>query len=273
MAALGFLAWLGFHHLAHLATGRQDPRQGAQAPVAAAAGTVRDNPPVSSIPGRDTAPAHVVPGIAPPWPPQPGGPGTMQDVEAREIGLAYLFSGASGKIEWVEQTLNVRNISHRALPGLVVPLLPGAFDAHLGAAAGTPLTVTHGAVTVPVRLTSDGQPYSLIHVTYQVPYNFLADQTWKVPTYSLRGLWIVFWPQETYLAVSGAGFHRDQAWDAVAGGGMVWASQAPVPRDTVLTWRIVPSSTSAYPSTGRAPPSPKACVSDSGQPLCERSNR
>ena len=189
----------------------------------------------------------------------PAGPGTMKDVELQVISFAYLFHGDT---EYVYETLSLRNIVGYPMKSLDVPLLPGAYSAHIdslglpGTSPAPILTVTKDSVVVPVSIPPDSGWGFVIHVGYRVPDNFDATQSWTMPTLSMQGLWVDLYPGQSYLTVSGAGFHIAPGLQAQAGpGAVVWASTgnysltqySPVKAGTVLSWKIVPSNPKTYP--------------------------
>lgn len=201
----------------------------------------------------------------------PPGPGTMADVEADAIRFTYVFAGVQGHSEYVGEEIMVRDIEDYPLSSLVIPLLSGASSAHLSSIQGVPLQIHSGRVTLPIHMQPFG-PYELVTITYVVPYDFLADQTWTVPTYARKGVWISFPPQVTYLRIVGRGFHKNPAISRVIGGWPVWTSDAPLPAGSTLRWSIQPNA-GRYPSVERPPVSPHNCVSPTGQPLCKVSGK
>ncbi len=261
VASLGYFSWRA---------GRQKAAVTAQRLAVAAVAEAHAHDLPAPPPATGTAEQQAVQAVKQHLLTPPPGPGTMADVEASEIGLAYLFSGQSGKTEWVDETMRVRNVTDHEITSLIVPLLSKAFNVHADGIGGPELESNRGTVVVPVTLAPNAN-YVLIHVAYQVPYDFLQPQTWKVPTFTLHGLWIVFWPQEPYLAVRGQEFHREPALDAESGGGLVWTTDAPIRSGFDATWAIVPANTVTYPSTQTSPPLPRSCVTPSGQPVCKES--
>lgn len=237
--------------------------QAASATVQAHAHGLPAPPPAAGTPEQQVASGYQQHLLTP-----PPGPGTMADVEGDDIILAYLFGGPQGHTEWVQETLRVRNIVGYPLTSIVVPLLPGAFDAHTPDIPGPAVAISGDAALLSTSLPANGG-YGYAIVTYQVPYNFMASETWTVPTFLMRGLWVAFWPAESYLAVRGADFRRAPDLDQASGGGIVWSSTTPLRRGVRLTWSIVPADPAHYPGLEKGPATPRNCVSPTGQPLCK----
>jgi hypothetical protein len=199
----------------------------------------------------------------------PAGPGSVSDIQAQFWALSFLFHGTT---EIVEESVDARNVAPYTLSSVTLPLLPGAFDAHLGSIAGPPLSITGGAVTVPATIPAGGGYGYILHVTYEVPFNFDSLQTWTVPTYAAQGLWVALFPHQPYLTITGDDVTRDPALDAEAGdggGSGLWASAAPISAGTRVSWTIAPSNLATYPNLVRAPAPPRNCTTPAGVPLCK----
>lgn len=264
---LGLLVYLG---LVNWQAGREQAAYSAQRRAAAVVQAAHDKglpapPPATGTAEQQTVHAYQQHVLTP-----PPGPGTMADVEADRIMLGFSFGGKDGKQEYVEQEMRLRDVSAHDVTSLIVPLLSRAYNVHLNVAESRALPVEDGSVTVPVSLSAKSG-YSFVRILYQIPYNFLAPQSWSAPTFLLRGLWIGFLPSQSYLAVTGSDFHRDASLDPLEGGALVWTSGAPVRTGATLTWRIVPANPASYPNVESAPPAPRTCVSPTGQPLCKGS--
>ena len=191
----------------------------------------------------------------------PSGPGTMADVELQDVGFKYLF--AKGNVEYVAETMSLRNIAPYPLNSLVVPLLSDAYDVQLnsftlpGSPGGPALKVSKDTVTVPVVIPADSGWGYLIHIGYKVPDNFTATQTWTVPALSMQGVWLSLFQGQSYLTITGPGFHSAPGLipQTAPSKGPVWASTgnfslarySPVKAGTVLSWKIVPSNPKTYP--------------------------
>jgi len=265
---LGLLVWSGDANwqaaraqAAHTAR----PSPPATQPEAIAGQMVQPQTPFIGMQPGDSA---VAPALLSPRP----RPETTAEVAADAIVLAYLFSGSGGTTEWIQQTERLHNLSGHVITRVRVPLLPNAFDAHTQNIAGTPTPITGDSVTVDLGALPSGA-FMLAEVAYRVPFNFLQVQTWVVPLSSERGLWIALYPQQSYLAVAGKGFRRDPALDPLTGGGLVWSSVAPIAAGTALSWSVVPANADDYPNLKPLPPTPRHCVSASGQPLCQEPSK
>ncbi len=182
----------------------------------------------------------------------PAGPGTMQDVGLQGMLFKYGFAGDK---ESVVEFLGLRNSSGYPLASLRVPVLPGAYNAHLNSFDGAALRVQKGDVTVPVAIPANSGYGYWVVVVYRVPDNFDAVQTWTMPAFSTQGLWVGLFSKQPYLTIAGP-FHPAPGLQSLSGGGgRVWASagnysltrRSPVKAGTTFSWRIVPTNARTYP--------------------------